>query len=63
MRKIGLVKDKVRRAIAVASVFMLTCSVGTGNIGAGTMTSYGQEMENSGDEDGSGSDEGSDSSR
>ena len=63
MRKIGLVKGKVRRAIAVASVFMLTCSVGTGGMEAGMMTAYAQQTDDSGnvsDFDGDESDDGND---
>ncbi len=51
MRKVGLVKGKVRRAIAVASVFMLTCSVEAGGIEAGMMTSYAQQADDSGSAD------------
>lgn len=51
MRKLGLVKGKVRRAIAVASVFMLTCNVEAGGIEAGMMTSYAQQADDSGSAD------------
>lgn len=62
MRRVGLVKGKVRRAIALASVFMLTCSMEAGSCGAGLLTSYGQETEASGNSENSDETEGSENS-
>ena len=62
MRRVGLVKGKVRRTIALASVFMLTCSMEAGSCGTGLLTSYGQETEASGNSESSDETEGSENS-
>lgn len=62
MRRVGLVKGKVRRTIALASVFMLTCSMEAGSCGAGLLTSYGQETEASRNSESSDETEGSENS-